>query len=445
MNGPVRDHRMDAVVTATGGFPAAADVSTPKPSHRWRVADIERTRGPVDILGLQPRLHDHRAVRRSCRGRLVANWTPTCRARSTWCGPRCPECEGAVADTRRHASEWGAHRLAQCGCATPRPKPGLIALTKSLGRELAPENITVNAIAPGIIDTRQLQVDADDAGLTLTEMHEEYARGYRSATSASPMTSPRPLAAGPRRSARLGRPDHPDQRRDNTMPDMTQRPSPYNRSTGRRPALRGLRPVRAAATHRRRPDLRRRRGGYSVRYRSELSTGRALRTRPRSAMLAGAAAYHPQMEVMSPFATQQVVDAGDIACTPFDIAKAMIQIEEQASHSSPTGRGSSRSVATTRSPTHCCVRTTQSTGGWRWCTWTRLDTWDTYFDAPLTHGTPFRRAAEEGSSYPATAPTSGSGSAVAPKANLSSDANSVSPSCTAATSKHVPSQTWLRN
>jgi agmatinase len=25
-----------------------------------------------------------------------------------------------------------------------------------------------------------------------------------------------------------------------------------------------------------------------------------------------------------------------------------------------------------------------------------LDTWDTYFDTPLTHGTPFRRAAEEG-------------------------------------------------
>jgi agmatinase len=25
-----------------------------------------------------------------------------------------------------------------------------------------------------------------------------------------------------------------------------------------------------------------------------------------------------------------------------------------------------------------------------------LDTWDTYFDAPVTHGTPFRRASEEG-------------------------------------------------
>ena len=53
---------------------------------------------------------------------------------------------------------------------------GLIALTKTLGRELAPENITVNAVAPGVIDTPQLQVDADNAKVSLAEMHEEYSR-----------------------------------------------------------------------------------------------------------------------------------------------------------------------------------------------------------------------------------------------------------------------------
>jgi len=56
-------------------------------------------------------------------------------------------------------------------------KAGLIALTKTLGRELAPENITVNAVAPGVIDTPQLQVDADNAKVSLAEMHEEYSRG----------------------------------------------------------------------------------------------------------------------------------------------------------------------------------------------------------------------------------------------------------------------------
>jgi len=32
-------------------------------------------------------------------------------------------------------------------------------------------------VAPGIIDTPQLQVDADDAGISLEEMHKIYAKG----------------------------------------------------------------------------------------------------------------------------------------------------------------------------------------------------------------------------------------------------------------------------
>jgi NAD(P)-dependent dehydrogenase (short-subunit alcohol dehydrogenase family) len=53
----------------------------------------------------------------------------------------------------------------------------LVSLTKTLGRELAPENISVNAVAPGVIDTPQLRVDAENAGVTLPEMRDEYRRG----------------------------------------------------------------------------------------------------------------------------------------------------------------------------------------------------------------------------------------------------------------------------
>ncbi|MEX1021191.1 MAG: 3-oxoacyl-ACP reductase family protein [Litorilinea sp.] len=40
-------------------------------------------------------------------------------------------------------------------------KGGLIAMTKTLARDLAPDNVTVNAIAPGQIDTRPGQRDSE--------------------------------------------------------------------------------------------------------------------------------------------------------------------------------------------------------------------------------------------------------------------------------------------
>ncbi len=53
-------------------------------------------------------------------------------------------------------------------------KSGLIALTKGLGRELGPDGILANAIAPAFIDTEQLLVDAADAGISLEEMRQRY-------------------------------------------------------------------------------------------------------------------------------------------------------------------------------------------------------------------------------------------------------------------------------
>jgi NAD(P)-dependent dehydrogenase (short-subunit alcohol dehydrogenase family) len=56
-------------------------------------------------------------------------------------------------------------------------KAGLIALTKTLGRELARDGVIVNAVAPGVIATPQLEVDAADAGITLDEVKRRYAEG----------------------------------------------------------------------------------------------------------------------------------------------------------------------------------------------------------------------------------------------------------------------------
>src|SRR6185437_16521418 len=71
------------------------------------------------------------------------------------------------------SSGWGVigHPNATAYAAS---KAGLIALTKGLGRELGPQGILSNAIAPSYIDTEQLNVDAIDAGITLDEMRQQY-------------------------------------------------------------------------------------------------------------------------------------------------------------------------------------------------------------------------------------------------------------------------------
>lgn len=54
-------------------------------------------------------------------------------------------------------------------------KTGLIALTRSIALEYGPCGIRANAIAPGFVDTPQLQVDALDAGVSLDEIRARYS------------------------------------------------------------------------------------------------------------------------------------------------------------------------------------------------------------------------------------------------------------------------------
>jgi agmatinase len=106
--------------------------------------------------------------------------------------------------------------------------------------------------------------------------------------------------------------------------------------------------------------------------------------------------YHPALDV-EPFFLQQVADAGDIACTPFDIETALSEIQagagellERSGHLIALGGDHTVALAMLRA-----VRERKGPVAVVHFD-AHLDTWGSYFGAPYTHGTPFRRAAEEG-------------------------------------------------
>ncbi|MEO7745951.1 MAG: agmatinase [Actinomycetota bacterium] len=106
--------------------------------------------------------------------------------------------------------------------------------------------------------------------------------------------------------------------------------------------------------------------------------------------------YHPGLDV-SPFAVQQVADAGDVAVNPFDIEEAIGTLEQAAHGFAGDGVrlltiGGDHTIALPL--LRAAARRHGPIGVLHLDA--HLDTWDTYFGAAYTHGTPFRRAGEEG-------------------------------------------------
>jgi agmatinase len=106
----------------------------------------------------------------------------------------------------------------------------------------------------------------------------------------------------------------------------------------------------------------------------------------------------------SPFLDQQVVDAGDLAVSPFDIGEALGAIRPGIAELVADGARAlvlggdhtiSLPILQALHERHGAISLVHFDA--------HLDTWDTYFGAPYTHGTPFRRAFEEGILDPAGA------------------------------------------
>jgi agmatinase len=107
-------------------------------------------------------------------------------------------------------------------------------------------------------------------------------------------------------------------------------------------------------------------------------------------------AYHQSMDV-SPWSVDQVADAGDLAPNPFSITEAIATIEAGARQTLEgadvlLALGGDHTIALpllrVAHERHGPVALVHFDA--------HLDTWDTYFGAAFTHGTPFRRAFEEG-------------------------------------------------
>jgi agmatinase len=106
--------------------------------------------------------------------------------------------------------------------------------------------------------------------------------------------------------------------------------------------------------------------------------------------------YNPAQDI-EPFARAQVVDAGDLAVNPFSIEEAIGQVQsgaaallERAGRLLTIGGDHTIALPLLRAlhAVHGPVAVVHFDA--------HLDTWDTYFGADHTHGTPFRRASEEG-------------------------------------------------
>jgi len=158
-----------ATAEAVGGIAVPFDVSEPDAIEAG-VSDVESRLGPVELLvanhafmTMAPFLEES-----------PENWRRILDGN----GMLIERCAPGMADRGFGrivviASEWGVIGWPNA-TAYAASKGGLISMVKSVARAVGVRGVAVNAIAPGVTDTPQLDVDALDAGVS----HEEIARRY---------------------------------------------------------------------------------------------------------------------------------------------------------------------------------------------------------------------------------------------------------------------------
>jgi NAD(P)-dependent dehydrogenase (short-subunit alcohol dehydrogenase family) len=162
-----------ATAEAVGGIAVPFDVSDPEAVEAG-VTTVERDLGAVELLvanhafmTMAPFLEES-----------PENWRRILDVNLFGNGILIERCAPGMADRGFGrivviASEWGAIGWPNA-TAYAATKGGLISMVKSVARAVGARGVSVNAIAPGVTDTPQLDVDALDAGVS----HEEIVRRY---------------------------------------------------------------------------------------------------------------------------------------------------------------------------------------------------------------------------------------------------------------------------
>lgn len=162
-----------ATAEAVGGIAVPFDVSEPD-AIEASVSDIESRLGPVELL-----VANHAYMTMApFEEESPENWRRILDVNLFGNGILIERCAPGMAERGFGrvvviASEWGVIGWPNA-TAYAASKGGLISMVKSVARALGVRGVAVNAIAPGVTDTPQLDVDALDAGVS----HEEIARRY---------------------------------------------------------------------------------------------------------------------------------------------------------------------------------------------------------------------------------------------------------------------------
>jgi NAD(P)-dependent dehydrogenase (short-subunit alcohol dehydrogenase family) len=162
-----------ATAEAVGGIAVPFDVSEPDAVDAG-VADVENRLGPVELL-----VANHAFMTMApFEEESPENWRRILDVNLFGTGMLIERCAPGMAERGFGrivviASEWGVIGWPNA-TAYAASKGGLISLVKSAARAVGAKGVSVNAIAPGVTDTPQLDVDALDAGVS----HEEIVRRY---------------------------------------------------------------------------------------------------------------------------------------------------------------------------------------------------------------------------------------------------------------------------